>query len=161
MFLVPPPSKNRRDRSAEPNAHDPQAAMPHARSRRGGRDTFCKPAFPPCRLIWRCRRTCRRPRGREAALYAQGLPEGCARFYWLARVILGYHNPTWPTAKIIALIRWFTNRGDNGDEAFVKWHKWLIGTHRIGQYDHMPPDYRHRLPALEAQYCEWMAKLGG
>jgi len=102
-----------------------------------------------------------RPRGREAALFAQGLPEGCARFYWLAREVFGYHNPTWPTAKTIALVNWFTRRGDIGDETFGKWHKWLLGTHRIGWYDHMKPEYRHRLPALEARYHEWMAKLGG
>jgi hypothetical protein len=48
------------------------------------------------------------PKGREAALYAQGLPKGCARFYWLARCIVGYHNPTWSSAKIIRLIKWIT-----------------------------------------------------
>src|SRR5262249_55936635 len=29
----------------------------------------------------------------EAKPYAQGLPGGCVRFYWLARCIVGYHNP--------------------------------------------------------------------
>jgi hypothetical protein len=55
-----------------------------------------------------------RPRGREAALYAQVLPEGCARFYWLARMIVGYHNPTWPSAKIIARIKWMTKHREAG-----------------------------------------------
>jgi hypothetical protein len=100
-------------------------------------------------------------RGRETALYTQDLPEGCARFYWLARDVFGDHNPAWTAAKIIALIQWFTMRGDIGDEAFVKWHKWLMGTHRNGQYDHMPPAYRYRLPELEARYREHVAKLGG
>jgi hypothetical protein len=53
----------------------------------------------------------RHSRGREAALYAQGLPEGCARFYWFAREVFGDHNPAWPAAKIIARIQWFTKRG--------------------------------------------------
>ena len=100
-----------------------------------------------------------RPRGREAALYAQGLPEGCARFYWLARMILGYHNPTWPSTKIIARIKWFTKHRGTGKEGFASWFKWLMGTHRKGQYDHMPPDYRHRFPELEARYQGWVAKL--
>jgi hypothetical protein len=56
----------------------------------------------------------------------------------------------------------FTKNGQEaGDGVFVKWGKWLIGTHRNGQYDHMPPAYRHRLPEIEAHYQEWMAKLGG
>jgi hypothetical protein len=41
----------------------------------------------------------------------------------------------------------------------LKWGKWLLGTHRIGQWDHMKPEYRHRLPAIEAEYQEWMARL--
>jgi hypothetical protein len=98
--------------------------------------------------------------GRKTALEVQGLPEGCARFYWLARYVFGYHNPTWPTAKIITLIQWFTKRGQKaGDGVFVKWGKWLLGTHRIGQWDHMKPEYRHRLPAIEARYQEWMARI--
>jgi len=35
------------------HAHDPQAAMPHARTRRGGRGALRKPAIPPRRLIRR------------------------------------------------------------------------------------------------------------
>ena len=50
------------------------------------------------------------PKGREAKLYAQGLPEGCARFYWLARTIVGYHNPKWSSAEIIRFIKWITRR---------------------------------------------------
>jgi hypothetical protein len=95
------------------------------------------------------------------ALYAAGLQEGCARFYWLARDVFGDHNPTWPAAKIIARIQWFIKRGGIGDAAFVKWYKWLLGTHRNGQHDHMRPEYRHWLHAIEAQYRECMAKLGG
>jgi hypothetical protein len=45
------------------------------------------------------------PKGHEPALYAQGLPEGCARFYWLARDVFGDHNPTWTAANIIACIK--------------------------------------------------------
>jgi hypothetical protein len=102
------------------------------------------------------------PRGREAALYAQGLPEACARFYWLARYVLGYHNSHWDAAKIIATIQWFTKRGQKaGDDVYVKWGKWLLGTHRIGQWDRMKPEYRHRLPEIEAEYQKWMVKLGG
>jgi hypothetical protein len=57
---------------------------------------------------------------------------------------------------------WFTKRGQQaGDDVFVKWYKWLIGTHRIGQYDHMPPAYRYRLPEIEAEYQKWMTNLGG
>src|SRR5262245_16633596 len=48
------------------------------------------------------------PKGREAKLYARGLREGCARFYWLARCIVGYHNPTWSSAKIMKRINWIT-----------------------------------------------------
>jgi hypothetical protein len=44
------------------------------------------------------------PRGREANLYAQGLREGCARFYWLARTVVGYNKPSWTTAVIIKRI---------------------------------------------------------
>jgi hypothetical protein len=68
---------------------------------------------------------------------------------------------TRPTAKIIARIKWFIKRGSIGNEAFVKWHKWLLGTHRISQYDHMRPEYRYRLPEIEARYREHVAKLGG
>ena len=32
--------------------------------------------------------------------------------------------------------------------------------HRIGQHEHMKPEYRHRLPEIEANYQEWAAKLG-
>jgi hypothetical protein len=28
----------------------------------------------------------------------------------------------------------------------------LIGTHRNGQFDHMPPAYRSRLPAVQERY---------
>jgi hypothetical protein len=101
------------------------------------------------------------PKGREAALYAQGLREGCARFYWLARAVVGYNNPTWSTPKIIKLINWFTGLPNvgTGPEGFRAWAKWLIGTHRIGQHEHMKPEYRHRLPEIEANYQAWMAKL--
>ena len=61
-------------------------------------------------------------KGREAALYAQGLREGCARFYWLARAVVGYNNPTWSTPKIIKLINWFTGLPNvgTGPGAFVR-----------------------------------------
>jgi hypothetical protein len=42
-----------------------------------------------------------------------------------------------------------------GPEGFHAWFKWLLGTHRIGQYEHMRPEYRHRLPVIEANYQEW------
>jgi hypothetical protein len=59
-------------------------------------------------------------------------------------------------------IQWFTKDGQQaGGDVFLKWYKWLIGTHRIGQYDHMKAEYRHRLPEIEAEYQKWMAKLGG
>jgi hypothetical protein len=99
------------------------------------------------------------PKGREAALYAQGLRPSCARFYWLARCIGGYHNPTWTTPKIIKRINWITKHYGTGPEGFRAWAKWLIGTHRIGQHEHMKPEYRHRLPEIEANYQAWMAKL--
>jgi hypothetical protein len=101
----------------------------------------------------------RSPKKREAALYAQGLPEGCARFYWLARCIVGYHNPKWSSAEIIRLIKWITRHYGTGTEGFHAWFKWLLGTHRIGQHEHMKPEYRHRLPEIEANYQAWMAKL--
>jgi hypothetical protein len=67
---------------------------------------------------------------------------------------------SWPSAKIIARIQWFTKHGQKaGDDVFVKWYTWLLGTHRIGQWDHMKPEYRHRLPAIEARYQEWMARI--
>ena len=102
----------------------------------------------------------RRPRGRDAALYALGLPEGCARFYWLARTILGYHNPKWSSAEIIKDINWITRHYGTGTEGFVTWFKWLLGTHRIGQHEHMPPEYQDRLPAIEANYQAWADRLG-
>jgi hypothetical protein len=71
------------------------------------------------------------------------------------------HNPTWPSAKIIARIKWMTKHRGTGKQGFTAWFKWLIGMHRIGWYDHMPPAYRHRLPELEARYQEWVAKLKG
>jgi hypothetical protein len=94
----------------------------------------------------------------KAKLYAQGLREGCARFYWLARTVVGYNNSTWTTAVIIKRINWITKHYGIGDEGFRRFFKWLLGTHRIGQYEHMKPEYRHRLPAIEANYQEWAAK---
>jgi hypothetical protein len=41
------------------------------------------------------------------------------------------------------------------------WFKWVLGTHRIGCHEHMKPEYRHRLPKIEANYRAWMAKLEG
>jgi hypothetical protein len=100
------------------------------------------------------------PKGREAKLYAQGLREGCARFYWLARTIVGHNNSTWTRSKIIKRINWITRHYGTGPEGFHAWFKWLLGTHRIGQYEHMRPEYQHRLPEIEANYQEWAAKLG-
>jgi hypothetical protein len=54
------------------------------------------------------------PKKREAALYAQGLREGCARFYWLARTVVGYDNPSWTTAVIIKRINWITKHYGTG-----------------------------------------------
>ena len=71
------------------------------------------------------------------------------------------HNPTWPSAKIIARIKWMTKHRGTGKQGFTAWFKWLIGMHRIRWYDDMPPAYRHRLPELEARYQEWVAKLKG
>jgi hypothetical protein len=103
------------------------------------------------------------PKCREAAVYAQGLREGCARFYWLARTVVGYHNPTWTAPKIIERINWFTGLPGvgTGPEGLRKWFKLVLGTHRIGCHEHMKPEYRHRLPAIEANYQEWVAKLEG
>jgi hypothetical protein len=47
-------------------------------------------------------------KARFRAAISLGLREGCARFYWLARTVVGYNNSTWTTAKIIKLINWFT-----------------------------------------------------
>jgi hypothetical protein len=93
---------------------------------------------------------------------AASLSLGHSRYYWLARDIPGAHNPTWSRAKLISLVKWFTKHGQKaGDDVFIKWGKWLLGTHRNGKWDHMKPEYRHRLPEIEARYQEWMAKLGG
>jgi hypothetical protein len=111
----------------------------------------------------RGRKGCHRfPKGREVALIAQGLLEGCARFYWLARAVVGYHNPNWSSAKIISLITWFTGLPNvgSGPEGLRAWFKWVLGTHRIGQHEHMKPEYRHRLPEIEANYQEWAKRLG-
>jgi hypothetical protein len=103
----------------------------------------------------------RHPKGRSASLAAQGIPPDCVRFYWLARTIVGYHNPYWTTDKIISLITWFTGLPNvgAGPEGLRKWFKWLLGTHRINCHERMKPEYRHRLPEIEANYQEWMAKL--
>jgi hypothetical protein len=85
------------------------------------------------------------PKGREAKLYALGLREDCARFYWLTRTIVGYHNPNWTSAKIIERINWITRHYGTGPEGLQAWFKWLLGTHRIGQYEHMRPEYRQTL----------------
>jgi hypothetical protein len=62
----------------------------------------------------------RRRRGREPALEAQGLPPGCARFYWLARMVFGYHNSHWDSAKMILLLKL---RDDVGPITCVMPHK--------------------------------------
>src|SRR5262245_44603822 len=76
------------------------------------------------------------------------------RFYWLACTIVGYHNPTWSSARIIKDINWITGLPNVGTrpEGLRKWFKWVLGTHRIGQHEHMKPEYRHRLPEIEAHY---------
>jgi hypothetical protein len=89
------------------------------------------------------------------------LREGCARFYWLARSIVGDHNPTWSSARIIKCINWIAEHYGTGTEGFITWFKWVLGQHRIGCHEHMKPEYRHRLPEIDAQYREWMAKLAG
>jgi len=117
---------------------------------------------PSPKAAWQNGRTGnhRFPKGHEPTLIAQGLSQDCLRFYYLARCIVGYHNPYWPTTKIISLINWITKHYGTGTEGFHAWFKWLLGTHRIGQHEHMKPEYRNRLPEIEAHYQAWMAKLG-
>jgi hypothetical protein len=52
---------------------------------------------------------------------------GCARFYWLACMVFGYHNSYWPSAKIIAHIKWFTKHYGIDDEGFRAWFKMARG----------------------------------
>jgi hypothetical protein len=52
---------------------------------------------------------------------------GCARFYWLARTVVGYHNPNWSSARIIKDINWITKHYGTGPEGFRSWFKWLLG----------------------------------
>jgi hypothetical protein len=47
------------------HAHDQQAAMLHARTRRGGRSAFCEPTLPPCCLTHRGVAGQSAPQGRQ------------------------------------------------------------------------------------------------
>jgi hypothetical protein len=45
-------------------------------------------------------------------------------------------------------------------KGFNAFFQWICGTYRSNQHDHMSPEYRHRLLAIEASYEDCAKRMG-